>query len=442
MFALSTSQFMPPINSSRTFLFSKCTRIVAAAVPSDLPTSLSASARECAAMLREESDAICSDPEALHKSSKIDCIVFDKTGTITADTQRLVSVVYPPEASNFMSDIVLAGSHTLVDMNGTLVGDPVDRACFDFSGWTAVDSDYTTVHSNGTKLWVIKAFPFDSTLKMSSAIALVRHGNKYHLMALVKGALSKMSDLFDDGHSKQWLTSEATRLGKTMGYRTISLGGLDASETQVAHTLFPSGLPQQDDSSDIVERKVIDARDKARYVHRRDVENGSSVIFNSRPFALAGIAAFDAPVRESTSRVVGELNKANIQLKLLTGDDISTSINAAKKAGMIRSQNVYVLKLNSNDGALILEHNNTKINLTPATVNKIRTKIELQDGVLCAHGDAVSAILSLKGAKHVHVRDTLLPMADLITSATPEQKNLVVNWLQNACSKNVLMCGE
>lgn len=416
----------------------QCTRILAAAVPSDLPISLSASARECAAVLREESDAICSDPGALLESSTIDCIVFDKTGTITADTQRLVSVSHPPEASNFMSEIVLAGSHTLVDVNSTLVGDPVDRACFDFSGWNAVDSDYKTVtNKNCTKLWVIRSFPFDSTSKMSSAIALVHHDNKYQLLALVKGAPSKMHNLFDDCASKQWLKSEVRRLGKNMGYRTISLGGLDASKTEMARTLFPIGMPQHGDSPDTVERKVLEARDKARNVHRKDVENRSSVIFNKIPFSLAGIAAFDAPVRASSSRVIGELNKANVHLKILTGDDMSTSLSAAEKAGMIRSQNVYGLKLNPT-GSLILEHNTKKINLTPATVKKIRRKIK-QDGILVAHGDAVQTILSRESAKHV--RDTLLPMADLITSASPDQKDKFVNWLQNACGKHVLMCG-
>ena len=409
-----------------------------------MPVALSASARACAATLREETDAICSDPGALLESSKVDCIVFDKTGTLTADTQSLVSVLHPPgheEVGLIMSGIVLAGCHSIIGMNETLIGDPLDKACLDFSGWN-YDPKGKVATLGASKLWQIRSFPFDSNKKMSSAIILARDGEgKFRLLVVVKGAPNKLQSRFGF-ESSRWYNSKVRRLGET-GYRSIALGALDASDTVVEAQLFPSGLPEHDQPIEIVEHMVQDARSRARKVHRNDVECYPSNIFDDKLFSLVGLASFDAPMRASTSRVVNELKKAKIQLKMLTGDDIATSLSVAKKAGLIsrqESQNIHVLKLN-HSGSLIWESNKNLAEFTLAKAKKVYNDIICRNGILAAHGSAIRAILADSDKAAEFVRQMLLPRATVIASAAPDEKHFFVELLQDACGKHILMCG-
>jgi magnesium-transporting ATPase (P-type) len=313
-------------------------------------------------------------------------------------------------------------------MNGTLLGDPLDIACLKFTSWK-YDAGNKCATDKEAKVWQIRTFPFDSQYKMSSAIVLTYHKETYRLLVVAKGSTSKMSTLFADA-PMQWYSSEVNRLGG-MGYRTISLGVLDASETEIARRLFPSGLPQKDTFSDAL---VHEARNNAREIHRNEVE---------KSFSPVGIASFDAPVRASTSRVISELRHAKIELKMLTGDDHTTSLTVAKKAGMmdaLEAQNSYLLKLNE-DG-LVLEMNKKKMDLTVSTAKKVQNEVADRSGVLAVQGDAVQAIIKChrKDKKMKLVRDVLLPHAMLITNASPNDKHLIVNWLQHR-GKHVLMCG-
>ncbi|KAL3787316.1 hypothetical protein HJC23_009562 [Cyclotella cryptica] len=423
----------------------QCTRVAVASVPSDLPVALSASARECAAVLREETDAICSDPGALLEASKVDCIVFDKTGTLTADTQSLVSVLHPPREQELglnMAGIVLAGCHSIIGMNETLVGDPLDKACLEFSGWK-YDPKRNVATLGASKVWQIRSFPFDSNRKMSSAIILARDGQgKFRLLVVLKGAPNKLQSLFDN-ESYRWYSSEVRRLGE-IGYRSIALGTLDASDTVVEEQLFPSGLPQHDQPIEIVEHMVQGARSHARKIHRNDVECYPSDILEGKSFVMVGLASFDAPMRASTSRVVNELKKANIQLKMLTGDEVSTSLSVARTAGMIdkqESQNIHVLKLD-HSGSLVWECNKDLSEFNRTTANKVYHDIICRNGIFVAQGNAVRAILGNRGKAADFVRQEVLPHATMIVSASPDEKHIFVKWLQHACGKHVLMCGD
>lgn len=437
--------------SEDTSVFKKvvqCTRIAVASVPSDLPVSLAASARECAAVIREESDVICSNPEAVLFSSKVDCIVFDKTGTLTSDTQSLVSVQYPPQQRNrgtthkFMSQVILAGANALVSMNESIVGDPLDKACLDYSGWKYDSLSNTATSPDGATLWQLRSFPFNSSKKMSSAIVLVHNDDTYRLYFIVKGTSTVIKGLCVNDGTTEWQNIEVHMLGK-MGYRLVSLGSLDVSENAVSSELFPCGLPKLGDSKEVVEKLVHEARIYARNILRDEVECHSS------DFTLIGIASFDAPLRASTSRVIRELKQAGMALRMLTGDDASTSISAAAKSGMIsaaESQNIYTLKRNEY-GSLVVEMNKEE-DLTLKMAKRVHRRLKSKDGILVVHGNALQAILfddqEKKEKKKAlkYVRDVLLPKTTLITNAAPYDKYLFVNWLQRVVGKHVLMCGR
>lgn len=416
-------------------------------MPSDLPISLSALARECSRVLREESDAVCSIHDALLESSKIDCIVFDKTGTLTSDTQSLLHIQHCQHShirkdndfeDDLISHIVLAGSNTLVGMNGTLIGDPLDKACVDFTGWSYDPEKKIAANYNGTTLWQLRSFPFDPKEQMSSAIVLVYNNSTYNLWIVIKGASGRLKDLVDVD-AIQWLNAETSRLGG-LGYRTICLAAWNVSDSKVARELFSSGLPKHDDSIKSVNHLVQEAKIRARNIHRNDIERHPSSIHDNK--SVISLASFDAPVRACTSRVINELNQANIELKMLTGDDVSTSLSVAKKIGMIpECENIYLLKV-SHFGAFILKCGEDEMELTSSTARKVLHDIRNMTGFLAVHGDAVkAALLSNKRNKSASYVHDILPRATLITNASPDDKHLFIKCLHYQ-GKHVLMCGK
>lgn len=82
--------------------------------------------------------------------AQVDVCCFDKTGTLTADEMRFEGLVercqsapdadLPPRAiaaadMSTTAPLVLAGCHSLVRVDGGLVGDPVERASLEGVGF-------------------------------------------------------------------------------------------------------------------------------------------------------------------------------------------------------------------------------------------------------------------------------------------------------------------
>jgi len=444
----------------------QCTRIAVASVPSDLPASLSASARECASILRDESDAICSVSGSLVESSMVNMVVFDKTGTLTADTQQLISTVHPPSSEKeffdgvpfeTVSKVIFAGGHSLVSMSSKkgsksdFVGDPLDASALSYSGWNYSPQDKSATPPEKpvkkeypAKIWQIKSFPFNSDKKMSSAVVLIKkQDGKYRLWAVVKGSSDVMRRQFfqnddPDQQLRHWYEDKIKTLGKS-GYRSIALGTVDITYSKIAKMLFPAGLPDDHDTQDNALQGYIKiARGYAvRLIHRDDIEQTSSLCLN-------GFACFEAPMRAGTRRVIQELKNANFNVCVLTGDEITTSLALAAKAGVTFGNNPYFLKVSPSGSMLEWEINGMKMPFTLDAALKIHQAIERNDGVVVFSGDAVSLLLSDDKNDEIsqYVRSVILPEAQVVAGSSPHQKYLFLRWLQNECRRRVLMCGD
>lgn len=424
----------------------QCIRIIVASIPSDLSSSLAASEHACASILREEFDVVGTESGALVSTAKTDAVVFDKTGTLTADTQSLTSIVYPPsglrtlKSIKFLSNAVLAGAHTLIQQSDSestnLVGDPVDLAALQWTKWkyNTKDKSASSVRRN-EKLWQIRSFPFDSNKKISSAIVLTKDGSgNFRLWILMKGSPNKMKNqLFKDEESDLalWYDNSVKRLG-SLGYRSICLGALDASNTDVVKTLFPSGLPNVDMNIPDLESVIHDARMNARVFHRNDIEQ--------QYLDFLGFACFNAPMRESTPRIVEELKAANIDVIMLTGDEPYASLACAAKAGIAKShaRETHFLRLNSS-GSLVWESNEQVLSFSLEAAKSVERDIS-HGGTLIASGDAVSSLLESGGEVSRYVKDHILPHVRVVASASPKDKYTFVSWLKQ--NKHVLMCGD
>ena len=403
-------------------------------------------------------NVVNSNTEALIGSSQIDTVVFDKTGTLTADTQSLTTIVYPPDKqhskeSSSLSQIVLAGSHSLIGMadeegNTSLIGDPLDLACLQSTKWQYDSHEKSAVsNDDSVKLWQIRTFPFDPTAKTSSAILLVKSKDGvYQLFVVIKGSTNKIRDLVinDDREERQqsWYDSKVKRLGKK-GFRTISLGASDASRTSLSELLFPSGLPKNE-STKTLEASIHKARSLARSeVVRNDIEMKHSTLLNRKEMMFAGFACFSAPMRVASHRVVNDLKQSEVDVIMLTGDEPYASLAMASKAGITNGRRSCLLK--TDNSRLVWEIDNKARHFSLKTAKRVQRQVESGESVLVVTGNAVNSLLSgkVKPSKETqYVQDYILPQTKVIASASPNDKDLFVHWLKNPCNRHILMCGD
>ncbi|CAB9508222.1 Probable cation-transporting ATPase 13A4 [Seminavis robusta] len=461
----------------------QCSRIATTCIPSDLPMSLSHVVRSCAHVLRQEADVVCSQPGALLTASQIDLVVFDKTGTLTADTQALSQVITLPNATksatdtknkskkgqnvtksdnslNEMANLVLAGCHSLVQVDGdessdesnerSMVGDPLELAALRFSGWEYHEAGgyYQPASSSSTgkktveKLWQLKVFPFSPASRLSSAVCLVQNSNgEYKLWTLIKGAPEAVEPLIDqEKHSNisfaSWYERKVLQL-EAKGIRAIAMAGKELA--------IPDHLSNGTDAS---ESGLLDrARSFADSIHRNDVEElkGSS--------SFLGLACFNAQTRPSSKRVLGELAAGNIHSVMLTGDSMAAALAVARKVGMLHEHaKLAALEVAPSSTTTAPELHfritTTKQSQNKGKVTRLTSKVisdvlggtkkgEIQ---LAASGAAIMALLSKKGQNQEC--DSLIESLShfsVVARASPDCKEKFVASLSG---RRVLMCGD
>jgi len=439
-------------NNHQTSMFRKiiqCSRIAIASIPSNIPMALSAIAQSCAAQLRKEADVVCSEPGALLTAATIDVVVFDKTGTLTADTQSLSNIVQPINSSTtneMMIDSVLGGCHSLVSLKGNeseskLIGDPLDLASLRYSGWTYSHEEdcYTKKVGNnvGTKLWQVKAFPFDPTRRTSSAIVLVFNPKNRNILILkvIKGSPDKIEEILNlENNTKEWYHRTNSQLGME-GTRTIAMATKKLSfNDDMAKSLFPYGAPT---SNNEVLLAIKDARHRAQNLGRNDVEQHG--------FEFIGFGCFVASIRPSTKRIVEELTQAGILVTMLTGDSIEAAISTSKSAGVINNITTAVLDFDGEEWVWKIheKHSVQSLVLTQDNWSKLQVLASQNRCSLATTGTVIERLESKsKYSPLLFSIYSKLFWFSIIARASPKQKEYAISTMKKNGGKKVLMCGD
>jgi magnesium-transporting ATPase (P-type) len=375
-----------------------------------------------------------------------------------------------------MQRFMLAGCHSLVQLNststsqaqGSVVGDPLDLAALQYSGWKYNQSvncyectnTKSCLDSDPIKLWQIKTFPFDANKRMSSAVVLAQLADKsYRVWALIKGSPESLQPLYQHRHDHQFLLGYKKRIQQleAQGYRTIALGAQDlTNSTELVEQLFPNGLSSK-------KKALRGARIEGSSLHRNDFEGNSES--GDVGLHFFGFACFDTTIRSSSQRVIGELRRGGIQVIMLTGDAIDAALSVALKVNLIQESSVAILETeedSSGTQSLIWQivelragkggtrkalHQEAKTKrVTKSTVNDILNRQGRGDCSIAATGRAVELLLaqSDNGASG-KVKNTLadnLFRISIIARATPVLKKSVITCLKGRCEKKVIMCGK
>lgn len=148
-------------------------------------------------MYLQKKKIFVSEPKKIPLGGKVDTIAFDKTGTLTEDKFIFEGIV--DDCQNYKSlktlknchhdnICVLAGCHSLINVDKELTGDPIELMFFDLSDWTYT-SKLKEARRVMEKVSILKIFPFKSELKrMSTLVEHVEENGTRKYKVLTKGA--------------------------------------------------------------------------------------------------------------------------------------------------------------------------------------------------------------------------------------------------------------
>jgi len=263
-------------------------------------------------------------PQKMRDAGTIKICCFDKTGTLTENgmdvygyyekkedhNMKLVlsNQIKKEEISERLIFQLMATCHNVYLIDNVLMGDILEIKMLEFSQWKFVESDKDNVifyvHSpNGKVLDVCKIFEFESEFQCMSSIVYDPEKNLYY--AFTKGAPEKIMKICkpESIPTNYIATMEAMAI---QGFRILGLA---------------SNIIDIDEGS-------------SKMIKRETVEKGLTFI---------GFLILQNKMKKDTPEVIKHLSDADLSLKIISGDNPLTTIQAAKESKIISEEKTVIL---------------------------------------------------------------------------------------------------
>eukprot|EP00921_Rhytidocystis_pertsovi_P002401 GHVQ01004101.1.p1 GENE.GHVQ01004101.1~~GHVQ01004101.1.p1 ORF type:complete len:1226 (+),score=142.92 GHVQ01004101.1:65-3742(+) len=387
LFAISASVYvlregLRHNNRSVFSLVLSCSHIITSVVPPEFPITLSLAVTLSLVQLVSKK-IFCTEPFRVPYAGSVDVCAFDKTGTLTSDNMEVVGVV-GSSVDRQLCDAVTGGCHSLTTIDSELVGDPMDKAAMEWSGWTLTGPG-TLVKGKERKLNVLKRFVFSSALQRATSIVKIDDQDVSGVWVVCKGAPEKMKEFLIGANTGNYDSTFAQYT--IQGYRVLCLAG-----------------------------KKID--EEWWKMDRSQIETG---------LQFGGFLVLRCPIKDNTIHNMRKLKQAGHELVMITGDNVLTACEVCKDVGMVGSNSEFwildckeaKLQWCSRDGSKQKPLNSYK-SLPP-------------ESVLCVTGPALS---------HAGPSSSeFIPFVTVFGRVSPQQKQFIVTSL-NRANKITLMCGD
>ncbi|XP_049631879.1 probable cation-transporting ATPase 13A5 [Suncus etruscus] len=296
-------------------------------VPPVLPAALTTGIVYAQKRLKKKK-IFCISPQRINMCGQINLVCFDKTGTLTEDGLDLWGII--PTADNCFQEVhsfasgkvlpwsplcaAMASCHSLILLDGTIQGDPLDLKMFEGTAWIMEDcnanyckigtSDSNVIIKPGPNasqspveaITILCQFPFSSSLQRMSVVAQLAGEDQLHVY--MKGA-PEMLVRFCRSETVPKNFSRELRNYTIQGFRVIAL----------AHKTLKV-------------RKISEVENLVR----EKVES---------ELTFLGLLIMENRLKKETTQVLRELQEACIRTVMITGDNIQTAITVAKNSGMI-----------------------------------------------------------------------------------------------------------
>ena len=242
-----------------------------------------------------------SSPGKINLAGSVDLALFDKTGTLTKDGLQFAGFqaensdkVLDFEGVNEIAKIGMIGCHSLMQVeNGEIIGDPLELEVFKkSSGKLELISDSNAMKLSSGKVSIIqeKTFPFEHDLKRQSSL-ISRGENRF---IFCKGAPEVIFELCkEDLHSKKELVKKLSE----KGLRIIGMA--------------------------------------YREVHKNDDVDQESL---EKDLGYLGLMIFSNDLKNESTKIIAELEGANIPTAMITGDNLDTAVAVGKHCGILNEK--------------------------------------------------------------------------------------------------------
>ena len=424
-------------NRNKDKLFLRCIMIITNVVPPELPMIMNMAVNGSILNLKKKK-IFCTDPFRIILAGKVDTMVFDKTGTLTQDSVhfkgvglienrpkvRIVESFYDTSMSNKdLVNIILSGCHSLLRIDGKVIGDPIEKLYFENSNFKL--SNENKIASNPKEknqiVKIQKTFPFRSELKRMTTVVETKNFKKVGMngkFVVSKGAPEIFETLPDHKVPKSY-RQEYLNLAE-QGFRLLSLfakplkikGSLENQRTQLETGLEFQGFL-------ILENRL--KKDTPKYI-KKFAEAGKRINILSGDNLFTCVKTFKALDLDQN-----DFFQMNLK-------DESSPINI-KPIGECSSQNQFPSFFALDP---IVHNNIPKMSSIPSRVN------------LCTDGKSLAHLLTAisdetkKNSSSGNYLLAVLASLRVIGRVSPSQKELYINLLRRFYGEDsaVLMCGD
>uniref|UniRef100_A0A8D1N155 Cation-transporting ATPase n=1 Tax=Sus scrofa TaxID=9823 RepID=A0A8D1N155_PIG len=296
-------------------------------VPPVLPAALTTGIVYAQKRLKRK-NIFCISPQRINMCGQINLVCFDKTGTLTEDGLDLWGTV--PAADSCFQEVhsfssgkalpwsplcaAMASCHSLILLNGTIQGDPLDLKMFESTFWIMEDcsedhckfgiSASNIIIKPGPKasqspveaITIVRQFPFSSSLQRMSVVAQLAGEDHFHVY--MKGA-PEMLARFCSSETVPKNFAQELRNYTVQGFRVIAL----------AHKALKMGKFSEVES---LTRETVESE-----------------------LTFLGLLIMENRLKKETKPVLKELSEARIRTVMITGDNLQTAITVARNSKMI-----------------------------------------------------------------------------------------------------------